>query len=106
MEQISVAGHESPVPASERAAALLRERLEAARADRGAEAAERLEQLVGERIASLLDGGAPSIDYGQMLAIVNYVELPREDEPEPTGLGKVLHDLKEKASQRGYGHIG
>ena len=38
-----------------------------------------------------------------MRSIVEYIELPSEDEPEPTGLGKVFADLKDKAAQRGYG---
>jgi uncharacterized protein YjgD (DUF1641 family) len=38
---------------------------------------------------------------------VEYIELPSEDEPPPTGLGKVVQDLRDKAAQRGFGgHIG
>ncbi len=103
MEQITVAGHPDPVPTSEVAAALLRRRLEEVRESRGDEAATRLETLIGERIGTLLEGGAPSIDVATMRSIVEYIELPSEDEPPPTGLGKVFADLKDKAAQRGYG---
>lgn len=103
MEQITVAGHPEPIPASPVAARMLRERLEETREKRGAGAADRLETLVGERIGALLAGGMPSIDVATMRSIVEYIELPSEDEPEPTGLGKVFADLKDKAAQRGYG---
>jgi hypothetical protein len=107
MEQITVAGHPEPVPASPVAARLLRERLESVREQRGPEAADHLEELVGRRIGTLLDGGAPSIDVATMRSIVEYIELPSEDEPPPTGLGKVVQDLRDKAAQRGFGgHIG
>ena len=85
------------------AARMLRERLEETREKRGADAADTLENLVGERIGTLLAGGMPSIDVATMRSIVEYIELPSEDEPEPTGLGKVFADLKDRAAQRGYG---
>ena len=44
MEQITVAGHPEPVPASAVAARLLAERLESVRESRGADAADNLEQ--------------------------------------------------------------
>lgn len=106
MEQITVAGHPEPIPVSPVAARQLRERLETVREERGEDAAGALETLVGRRIGTLLEGGMPSIDVATMRSIVDYVELPSEDAPPPTGLGKVFHDLRDKASQRGYGGIG
>lgn len=103
MEQITVAGHPDPIPTSEVAARLLRERLDQVRESRGEEDATRLETMIGERLGTLLAGGAPSIDVATMRSVVEYIELPSEDEPEPTGLGKVFADLKDKAAQRGYG---
>jgi len=107
MEQLTVAGHPDPVPASPVAVKLLEERLATTREKRGEEAAARLEGLVGKRIGTLLEGGMPSIDLATMRSIVDYVEIPAEDDPEPaTGLGRMVRDLREKASQRGYGSIG
>ena len=101
MEQITVAGHPEPVPASEVAARLLQQRLDSVRDHRGEAAATALEKLVGARIGSLLAGGMPSIDVATMRSIVDYVELPSEDEPEPTGLGKAFRGMKDKLAQRG-----
>ncbi|MBB5832534.1 hypothetical protein [Brachybacterium aquaticum] len=100
MEQITVAGHPEPVAVSEIAARQLRERLDAVREQRGADAADHLEQLVGQRIGILLAAGTPSIDVATMRSIVNYVELPAEEET-PAGLGRTLENLREKLSQRG-----
>lgn len=105
MDQITVAGHPDPIPASTVAAAMLQQRLEAAREKRGAEAAERLEVMVGERIGTLLEGGMPSIDVATMRSIVDFVETPVEDEGPSSGLGRVLRDIREKTSQRGYGSM-
>ena len=105
MELITVAGHPEPVKASPVAARLLREKLEATREKRGEDAADRLENLVGARIGSLLAAGTPSIDVATMRSIVDYIELPSEDEPEPTGLGRAVQGLKDKLAQRG-GPIG
>lgn len=105
MELITVAGHPEPVKASPVAARLLREKLKTTREKRGEDAANRLETLVGERIGSLLAAGTPSIDVATMRSIVDYIELPSEDEPEPTGLGKAVRGLKDKLAQRG-GPIG
>ena len=66
MEHITVAGSPDPVPTSAVAEKLLRDRLDATRQKRGDEAAERLETLVGERIATLLEAGTPSIDFATM----------------------------------------
>lgn len=100
MEQITVAGHPKPVPTSAVAAALLTQRLEAAREKRGAEAAEVLEVLVGERIGTLLEEGVPSIDLATMRSIVDFVETP-EEEDTASGLGRALRGIREKAAQRG-----
>ena len=100
MEQITVAGHPEPVPASAVAARLLAERLESVRESRGADAADNLEQLVGKRIGTLLEGGMPSIDVATMRAIVNYVETP-EEEDTSTALGRAVQGLRDKAAQRG-----
>lgn len=105
MELITVAGHPEPVKASPVAARLLREKLEDTREKRGEDAANRLEALVGERIGNLLAAGTPSIDVATMRSIVDYIELPSEDEPEPTGLGRAVQGLKDKLAQRG-GPIG
>ena len=80
MEHITVAGSPDPVPTSAVAEKLLRDRLDATRQKRGDEAAERLETLVGERIATLLEAGTPSIDFATMRSIVDYIELPDEDD--------------------------
>lgn len=101
MEQISVAGHPEPVPASAAAERMLRQRLDAARESRGQEAADGLEVLVGQRIGVLLAGGAPSIDVATMRAIVDHVELPAEDEDEPTGIKGAFQGIKDKLAQRG-----
>lgn len=101
MEHITVAGHPEPVPASPVAAKLLRERLEETRQKRGAETADQLEARVGERIGQLLASGKPSIDLGNMRAIIDYADvLPEEDEP-TTGLGGAIRGIKEKLAQRG-----
>lgn len=100
MEQITVAGHPEPIPASEVAAALLTKRLDAARQERGAEAAEALEALIGARLGALLDEGKPSIDVANMRAVVDYAEFP-EDEDDASGLGRALRGVKDKLAQRG-----
>ena len=100
MEHITVAGSPEPVPTSPVAEKLLRERLETAREKRGDEAADRLETLVGERIATLLGGGMPSIDLATMRSIVDFVETPAEEE-EASGLGRAQQGVKEKLAQRG-----
>lgn len=101
MDTITVAGLPEPVPTSTVAAALLHGRLEKTRETRGADAAETLEALVGERIGVLLAGGMPSIDLATMRSIVDYVELPEEEDETPSGLGRALRGIKEKAAQRG-----
>ncbi|UEJ81823.1 hypothetical protein Bra3105_13345 [Brachybacterium halotolerans subsp. kimchii] len=101
MELISVAGHPEPVPASAAAERMLRDRLETARESRGQQAADGLEVLVGERIGVLLGGGMPSIDVATMRAIVDHVELPSEDEDEPTGIKGAFQGFKDKLAQRG-----
>ena len=100
MEHITVAGHPEPVPASPVAAKLLRERLEETRQKRGAEAAAQLEARVGERIGQLLASGKPSIDLGNMRAIVNYADVTPEEEP-TSGLGGAIRGIKDKLAQRG-----
>lgn len=100
MEQITVAGHPEPVPASAVAARQLAERLDKVRATRGVEAAEALEILVGQRIGTLLEGGMPSIDVATMRAIVDYVEIP-EEEDNSTALGRAVQGIRDKAAQRG-----
>ena len=104
MEHITVAGHSEPFPASAVAVALLQQRLETARETRGAEAAEKLETLVGERIGSLLEEGMPSIDMATMRSIVDFVETP-EEEDTASGIGRTLRGVKEKLAQRG-GPVG
>ena len=101
MEHITVAGHPEPVPASPVAAELLRERLEETRQKRGAEAADQLEARVGERIVLLLQSGKPSIDLGNMRAIVNYADVPPEEDEPTTGIGGAIRGIKEKLAQRG-----
>ena len=101
MEQITVAGCPDPVPASPVAANLLRERLEQTRQQRGPEAAEHFEKLVGERLGQLLESGKPSIDLGNMRAIVNYAEIPPEEDEPTTGLAGAFRGLKDKLAQRG-----
>lgn len=101
MDQITVAGHTDPIPVSPIAAERLRQKLETVRASRGAEAADHLETLVGTRIGKLLEEGMPSIDLATMRAIVDFVDTPSEDEPEPTALGRMVQGLKDKAAQRG-----
>ena len=100
MDQIAVAGHPDPIPASPVAAALLTQRLETARETRGAEAAETLENLVGARIGQLLEEGMPSIDLATMRSIVDFVETPVEDE-DTSGLGRMVQGIRDKAAQRG-----
>lgn len=101
MEQLTVAGHPDPVPASEVAARLLRDRLDAVRSARGEEDAGTLEELIGARLGSLLAGGMPNIDVATMRSVVNYIELPSEDEPEATGLGRTMQGWKDRWAQRG-----
>ena len=101
LEQITVAGHPEPVPASEVAARLLQQRLDSVRDERGDAAGTAFEKLVGARIGTLLENGTPSIDVATMRAIVDYVEIPAEDESEPTGLGKTIRGIKDKLAQRG-----
>ena len=100
MEHITVAGHPDPIPASPVAAKLLRERLEETRQKRGAEAAEQFEKLVGERLGQLLESGKPSIDLGNMRAVVTYAEVPPEEE-DSSALGRTLRGIKDKLAQRG-----
>lgn len=100
MEHIIVAGHSEPIPASAVAASLLEQRLQSVREKRGTEAAETLEVLVGERIGTLLEDGMPSVDFATMRAVVDYVELP-EEEDNASGLGRALRGVKEKLAQRG-----
>ncbi|MFC5275204.1 hypothetical protein [Brachybacterium sacelli] len=104
LEQITVAGHPEPIPASAVAAALLQQRLETARETRGTEAAETLEELVGARIGTLLEGGMPSIDLATMRSIVDFVETPVEED-NASGVGRALRGVKEKLAQRG-GPVG
>jgi len=105
LEQITVAGHPEPIPASPVAARMLADRLETAREKRGDEAAAHLETLVGQRIGTLLAGGMPSIDVATMRAIVDFVETPAEEEDEATGLGRAVRGIKDKLAQRG-GPVG
>lgn len=100
MEQITVAGHPDPIPASPVAAKLLRERLEETRQKRGAKVAEQFEKLVGERLGQLLKSGKPSIDLGNMRAVVTYAEVPPEEE-DSSALGRTLRSIKDKLAQRG-----
>lgn len=100
MEQITVAGRSEPFSASPVAAALLHQRLETVREQRGAEAADGLEVLVGQRITTLLEGGMPSIDVATMRSIVDYVEIP-EEEDTSTPLTRRLQGVKDKLAQRG-----
>lgn len=101
MEQITVAGHPDPIPASPVAADLLRKRLVEVRQERGADAADAFEQLVGQRLGQLLESGKPSIDLGNMRAIVRYAEPAADEEEKASGLGGALRGLKEKFAQRG-----
>lgn len=100
MDQITVAGHPDPIPASPVAATLLQQRLETARESRGAAAAENLENLVGARIGQLLEEGTHSIDLATMRSIVDFVETPVEDE-DTSGLGRMVQGIRDKAAQRG-----
>ncbi|MDN5822050.1 MAG: hypothetical protein L0H39_11235 [Brachybacterium sp.] len=100
MDQITVAGHPDPIPASPVAAALLHRRLETARETRGAEASENLEKLVGARLGQLLAEGVPSIDLATMRSIVDFVETPAEEE-DTSGLGRMVQGIRDKAAQRG-----
>lgn len=100
MEQITVAGQPEPFPASAPAIKLLQQRLETAREKRGAEAADALEVLVGERLASLIEGGMPSIDMATMRSVVDFVETP-EEEDTASGVGRALRGVREKLAQRG-----
>src|SRR5699024_3592063 len=59
MEHITVAGHPEPIPASEVAATLLRQRLETVRQERGADAAATLGGLIGPRRGARPRRGAP-----------------------------------------------
>lgn len=104
MEQITVAGHPEPVPTSAVAAGLLTQRLETARETRGAEAADALEVLVGERIGTLLQEGMPSIDMATMRSIVDFVETA-EEKDNASGLGRTVRGIREKLAQRG-GPVG
>lgn len=100
MEHITVAGHPEPIPASEVAAKLLRQRLETVRQERGADAADTLEGLIGARLGALLEEGKPSIDVANMRAVVDYVEIP-EEEDNASGLERALRGVKDKLAQRG-----
>ena|GEM_PF-1664273 len=99
MEHITVAGHPEPIPASEVAARLLRERLESVREERGTDVADALEKLVGARLGALLEEGKPSIDVANMRAVVDYADIPEEDEA--SGLERALRGVKDKLAQRG-----
>lgn len=99
MEHITVAGHPEPIPASEVAARLLRERLDSVREERGADAADALEKLVGARLGALLEEGKPSIDVANMRAVVDYADIPEDDEA--SGLERALRGVKDKLAQRG-----
>ena len=100
MEHITVAGHPEPIPASEVAAKLLRQRLETVRQERGADAADTLEGLIGARLGALLEEGKPSIDVANMRAVVDYAEIP-EEEDNASGLERALRGVKDKLAQRG-----
>lgn len=100
MEDIDIAGCPEPFRASTVAARLLRERLERARVERGADEALAYETLIGQRVAFLLEGGMHSIDVATMRAIVDYVEIP-EEEDTATGLGRAVRGFREKLAQRG-----
>lgn len=100
MEHITVAGRPEPIPASEVAARLLSQRLETVREERGADAADALEALIGERLGALLEEGKPSIDVANMRAIVEYAEIP-EEEDNASGLERALRGVKDKLAQRG-----
>lgn len=100
MEQITVAGHPEPIPASEVAVRLLQQRLEAVREERGADAADALEALIGARLGSLLEEGKPSIDVANMRAIVDYAEIP-EEEDNASAVGRALRGVQDKLAQRG-----
>src|SRR5690625_5587757 len=80
MEHITVAGRPEPIPASEVAARLLRQRLETVREERGADAADALEALIGARLGTLLEEGKPSIDVANMKAVADYAEVPGEED--------------------------
>ncbi|MDO5661562.1 MAG: hypothetical protein Q4G40_02600 [Brachybacterium sp.] len=101
MEHITAPGHPDPIPASPVAAKLLRERLDKVHEEQGADAASAFEARVGERLVLLLNSGKPSIDLGNMRAIVNYADTPVEDEEEPTGIRRALDGLRDKLAQRG-----
>lgn len=105
MEQITVAGHPEPIPASPVAARMLADRLETAREKRGEDAAAHLETLVGQRIGTLLEGGMPSIDMATMRSIVDFVETPEEEEGPKSGLARGVQGIREKLAQRG-GPVG
>ena len=100
MEHITVAGRPEPIPASEVAARLLRQRLETVREERGADAADALEALVGARLGALLEEGKPSIDVANMKAVVDYAEIP-EEEDNASGVERALRGVKDKLAQRG-----
>ena len=100
MEHITVAGHPEPIPASEVAARLLRQRLETVREERGADAADALEALIGARLGTLLEEGKPSIDVANMKAVVDYAEIP-EEEDNASGVERALRGVKDKLAQRG-----
>ena len=99
MEHITVAGHPEPIPASEVAARLLRERLESVREERGTDVADALEKLVGARLGALLEEGKPSIDVANMRAVVDYADIPEDDEA--SGLERALRGVQDKLAQRG-----
>jgi hypothetical protein len=102
VEEVILAGRDTPFPMSEVAARRLRERLDATRSDRGAAEAEALEQRIADRIASRLANGTPSIDVATMRSIVEFIDTPAEEDPEPTGLGKMVANLSDRLQQRGY----
>src|SRR5699024_11980276 len=100
MDHITVAGLPEPSPASEVAARLLRQRLETVREERGADAADALEALIGARLGTLLEEGKPSIDVANMKAVVDYAEIP-EEEDNASGVERALRGVKDKLAQRG-----
>jgi hypothetical protein len=103
VEEVTLAGRDEPFPMSEVAARRLDERLDEARAGRSAAEAEAFEERIADRIAARLADGTPSIDVATMRSIVDFIDTPgEEEEPEPTGLGKMVSNLSDKFQQRGY----
>src|SRR5699024_708761 len=99
MEHITVAGHHETIPASQVAARLLRERLENVSEERGADAADALEKMVGARLGALLEEGKTNNDVANMQAIMYYADIPEDDEA--SGLERALRGVQDKLAQRG-----